>query len=44
MKKVIITATLTMTVFCATPLVTPAQAFAASKPAQVHVVEAKHLV
>lgn len=39
MKKVIITATLTMTVFCATPLVTPAQAFAASKPAQVHVVE-----
>ena len=39
MKKVIITATLTMTVFSATPLVTPAQAFAASKPAQVHVVE-----
>lgn len=39
MKKVIITATLTMTVFSAVPLVTPAQAFAASKPAQVHVVE-----
>ena len=39
MKKVIITATLTMTVFSAVPLVTPAQAFAASKPAQIHVVE-----
>lgn len=39
MKKVIITATLTMTVFSAVPLVTPAQAFAASKLAQVHVVE-----
>lgn len=39
MKKVIITATLTMTVFSAVPLVTPAQAFAASKPAQVHVVK-----
>ncbi len=39
MKKVIITATLTMTVFSVVPLVTPAQAFAASKPAQVHVVE-----
>ena len=39
MKKVIITATLTMTVFSAGPLVTPAQAFAASKPAQIHVVE-----
>lgn len=39
MKKVIITATLTMTVFSAVPLVTPAQTFAASKPAQVHVVE-----
>ena len=39
MKKVIITATLTMTVFSAIPLVTPAQAFAASKPAQIHVVE-----
>ena len=44
MRKVVITATIAMTVFCTAPLVTPAQAFAEQKASQVHVVEEQPMV